>query len=149
MYQMPAFINASIPRQTAIVTILHSARLNMICGTYLERTATEKCGDWPRSVVRHTTRLSCFSVFLRFSLKCNVKIICYKHLNDADVSKILFYYFYIFSVVGETKFNWFELKDRIGNARQFLGAKLLVATVKTRFILNPFKTDKYHVYWYT
>lgn len=45
MYQMPAFINPSIPRETAIVTILHSARLNMICGTHLERTATEKCGE--------------------------------------------------------------------------------------------------------
>lgn len=33
MYQMPAFIKATIPRQTAIVAILHSARLNMICGT--------------------------------------------------------------------------------------------------------------------
>lgn len=34
MYQMPAFINASILRQTAIVTILHSAKLNMISGTH-------------------------------------------------------------------------------------------------------------------
>lgn len=43
VYQMPAFINASIPRQTAIVAIFHSARLNMICGTHrLSRAGGDK-----------------------------------------------------------------------------------------------------------